>query len=98
MPRIKQVNASEADPKAQKLLDGVQKSLGVTPNLMATMAHSPAALQAYLSFGAGIGQSELSSAIREQIAVAIAGDLVWPSSIRTDRLFVRCRRRRSWRL
>ena len=33
-----------------KLLDGVEKQLGMVPNVIATMAQSHAALQAYLSF------------------------------------------------
>lgn len=73
MARINPVTTEQADPKAKTLLDGVQKSLGMTPNMMATMAHSPAALGAYLGFGQALGGAKLSAKVREQIAVAVAG-------------------------
>jgi len=55
------------------MLDGVEKALGMTPNLMKTLAHSPAALDGYLKFGAALGGGTLSAAVREQIAIAVAG-------------------------
>ena len=59
--------------KAKDLLDGVQAKLGVTPNIMRTMAHSPALLQSYLQFGETLGGGSLSAKLREQLATAIAG-------------------------
>ncbi len=73
MARINPVSRDQADPKAQGLLDGVEKALGTTPNLMATIAQSPASLAAYLGFGQALGGGELGSKLREQIAVAVAG-------------------------
>jgi hypothetical protein len=57
MPRIKAIETAEAAPKAKALLEGVQKKLGMTPNLMRTMANSPAVLEAYLGFSNSLGQS-----------------------------------------
>ncbi|MGD2111472.1 MAG: peroxidase-related enzyme [Phycisphaerae bacterium] len=71
MPRIRAIETAEAAPKARKLLDGVQKKLGMTPNLMRTMANSPAVLEAYLGFSNSLGQSSLSPKLREQIALAV---------------------------
>lgn len=51
MPRIRPLDPAAAEGKAKQLLDGVQKALGTTPNLMRSLAHSPAALGAYLGFG-----------------------------------------------
>ena len=45
MPRIAPLDPAQTDGKAKALLDGVQKALGMTPNLVRTLAHAPAALQ-----------------------------------------------------
>ncbi len=72
MPRINAVNPAEATGKAKQLLDGVQAKLGMTPNLMKTLAAGPAALEAYLSFGAALGTGHLDAKFREQIALTVA--------------------------
>ncbi|MEZ6084641.1 MAG: peroxidase-related enzyme [Phycisphaerae bacterium] len=71
MPRLKAIETAEAEPKAKTLLNGVQKKLGMTPNLMRTMANSPAVLEAYLGFSNTLGQSSLSTKLREQIALTV---------------------------
>jgi AhpD family alkylhydroperoxidase len=71
MPRLIAIETTQADPKAQTLLEGVQKKLGMTPNLMRTMANSPAVLEAYLGFSNSLGQSSLSPKLREQIALTV---------------------------
>ncbi len=73
MPRIDPIDPAQAQGKAKALLDGVQKALVMTPNLMRTMARSPAVLEAYLGFGKALGGGSLSAQIREQIAVAVSG-------------------------
>ncbi len=72
MPRIKPIDIEQADGKAKSLLENVNKALGMTPNGMRTMAHSPAALEAYLGFGKALGGGSLSSKLREQIALTAA--------------------------
>jgi uncharacterized peroxidase-related enzyme len=72
MQRISAVNPAEAAGKAKQLLDSVQAKLGMTPNLMKTLATSPAALEAYLNFGAALGTGHLDAKFREQIALAVA--------------------------
>ena len=72
MQRLSAVNPAEATGKAKQLLDGVQAKLGMTPNLMKTLASSPAALEAYLSFGSALGSGKLDVRFREQIALAVA--------------------------
>jgi len=72
MPRLNTINPAEATGKAKKLLDGVQAKLGMTPNLMKTVANSPAALEAYLGFGAALSTGALDAKFREQIALAVA--------------------------
>ena len=72
MQRITGVNPAEAAGKAKQLLDGVQAKLGMTPNLMKTLATAPAALEAYLNFGAALGTGRLDAKFREQIALTVA--------------------------
>ena len=71
MPRLKAVEPTEAGAQAKTLLDGVQKRLGMTPNLMRSMANSPAVLEAYLGFSGSLGKSSLSPKLREQIALTV---------------------------
>ena len=73
MARINPIDLNQAEGKAKILLDGVQKSLGMAPNLMRTLAHSPAALEAYLGFQKALGGGSLSASLREQIALAVSG-------------------------
>ena len=72
MQRIAAVNPAEAEGKAKQLLDGVKAKIGMTPNLMKTLAAAPAALEAYLNFGAALGTGNLDAEFREQIALAVA--------------------------
>jgi len=72
MQRIAAVNPAETTGKAKQLLDAVQAKLGMTPNLMKTLASAPAALEAYLNFGAALGTGHLDAKFREQIALAVA--------------------------
>ncbi len=71
MPRLKAIETAEAEPKTKALLDGVQKKLGMTPNLMRTMANSPAVLEAYLGLGNALGKGALQPRLREQIALTV---------------------------
>lgn len=72
MPRIEPVSLDSATGKSKELLDGVQKKLGMVPNIMRTFAQSPALLQAYLGFSGGLSHGVLSAKLREQIALAVS--------------------------
>lgn len=69
MPRIKQIDPENAQGKAKQLLDGVQKSMGMTPNIMRTLANSPAALEAYLGLLKSLGGASIDATTRESIAL-----------------------------
>lgn len=73
MPRLTPVDPAQAEGKAKTLLDGVQKKLGVVPNLFRTMVASPAVLESYLGFSQALGGTGLTARQREQIALAVAG-------------------------
>ncbi|MCH7701493.1 MAG: peroxidase-related enzyme [Planctomycetes bacterium] len=72
MPRFKPIQTSDAEPKAKALLDSGQKKMGMTPNLLRTMANSPAVLEAYLGFSGALSKNSLSAKLREQIALTVS--------------------------
>ncbi len=47
MSRLTALDPAQATGTTKTLLDGVQKALGMTPNLMRTLAQAPAALVPY---------------------------------------------------
>lgn len=71
MTRINVISADQNNGKAKELLDAVQAKLGITPNMMKTMAQSPAVLEAYLNFGGALDKT-LNAKLREQIALVSA--------------------------
>ena len=73
MPRIAPIDPNTATGRSKDLLDGVQAALGVTPNLLRTMAQSPAVLDAYLALSKALSTGTLSAALQEQIALTVAG-------------------------
>lgn len=71
MTRLKAIDPDIATGKAKELLDGVTKKLGITPNLMRTMANSPAVLEGYLNFSGALAGGSTSAKLREQIALTV---------------------------
>ena len=71
MTRLTPVNRENADAKTVQLLEGVEKKLGLVPNMIATMAQSNAVANAYLGFSSALARGQLSAHIREQIALAV---------------------------
>jgi uncharacterized peroxidase-related enzyme len=72
MSRINTVDRITANDAVRRSFDAIEKQLGVVPNMMRTMAQSPSVLEAYLGFGAALRRGRLSSALGEQIALAVA--------------------------
>lgn len=72
MSRIEPVNYEQASAKVKGLFDGVKAKLGTTPNMMKTMAQSPAVLEGYLNFSAALAGGKLDDRLREQIALIAA--------------------------
>ncbi len=71
MARLRAVKTSDATANARELLEGVEKRLGKAPNIMRTMATSPAVLEAYLAFNSALAKGSLPAKLREQIALAV---------------------------
>lgn len=73
MPGIKPVDQNTADAATSELLSSVKKSMGTVPNLVATMARSPAVAGAYLGFAQALAgcAGGLPFRLREQIALVV---------------------------
>ncbi len=71
MQKITAIKHEKSTGKVKELLDGVNAKLGFVPNMMATMASSPAVLEGYLNFSGALGSS-LNAKLREQIALTVA--------------------------
>ena len=72
MSRINPINQENANPKALEILAAVNKALGIVPNMVSTMAQSPAVANAYIGFSHALAQGSLSAKIRERIALTVA--------------------------
>ena len=72
MQTIPTVDPASATGKTKQIFDTLEKALGTVPNLMRTLANSPAALNAYMSFNAALGVARLPAALREQLALTVA--------------------------
>lgn len=73
MQRIQKIDVTTAPQKSKDLLQAVKAQMGGVPALILTMAQAPAALAGYLGLANALGEGALSPALREQIAVAVAG-------------------------
>lgn len=71
MPRLPLLQTEAAPTRSQELLAGVQKKLGLVPNLTRVLAHSPAALEGYLTFSGALATGALSAAVREELALVV---------------------------
>lgn len=72
MARIQPVSYEQSTGKTKSLLSAVKAKLGLTPNMMTTMAQSPAVLEAYLNFSTALASGKLAPGLREQIALITA--------------------------
>ncbi len=72
MSRIKAINPAEVTGKTKELLDTIQSKMGMVPNMMKTMANSPAVLNGYMGFNAGLSYSSLGGKLGELIALTVA--------------------------
>ena len=72
MSRLTAIDPAKATGKAKDLLEKVKAKFGVSPNMMRTMANSPAVLEGYLNFNSALAGGFLSGKLREQIALAVA--------------------------
>jgi uncharacterized peroxidase-related enzyme len=71
MARIDPVERN-ANSKTRELLGAVEKTMGMVPNMISTMAQSPVVAQAYLGFSRDLAGGSLPAALRERISLAVS--------------------------
>jgi uncharacterized peroxidase-related enzyme len=72
MSRLKTLNLITADTMASTLLNAVEQRMGSIPNMIATLAHSHTATQAYLSFSQILAGGSLPAGLREKLALTVS--------------------------
>jgi len=72
MNRLPIPTPETAPSASHPLLAGVKQQLGMVPNLMKVLAHSPSGLGAYLGLSAATATGEFDGAVRERIALTVA--------------------------
>jgi uncharacterized peroxidase-related enzyme len=72
MSRLSIPTIDKAPEASKPLFAAVKKQLGVVPNLMKLVGHSPAALEGYLSLNGALAKGKLDVKLRESIALAVA--------------------------
>ena len=72
MSRISIPSVEQSLEASKPLLAAVKQQLGVVPNLMRLVGHSPAALEGYLSLNGALNKGKLDARLRERIALAVA--------------------------
>jgi uncharacterized peroxidase-related enzyme len=71
MSRIAPIVSSNVDPKVASTLSQVKASLGMVPNLFATLAHASVALDGFLSLSKTLSRGRLSARQREILALTV---------------------------
>ena len=72
MSRLPVPAIDHAHAATKPLLDAVHKQLGVVPNLMKLVGHSPAALEGFLALSGALAKGRLDLGLRERIALTVA--------------------------
>ncbi len=72
MSRIAVVTQETANAEQKALLDAIQSKLGVVPNFLKVLAHSPDALKAFLGLHGVAESGSLDPQTRERIALVVA--------------------------
>jgi uncharacterized peroxidase-related enzyme len=72
MIRLNALNPEQATGKTKQLFEGIERQLGMVPNMMKTMGNSPAFLEGYLTLNAALASGKLGSRLGELIALAVA--------------------------
>lgn len=72
-PRIEPLSDERAPAPSRAILERTRQAIGMVPNLYRTMAHAPVALRSYVDTARLLAEGGLPAALREQIAVAVAG-------------------------
>jgi uncharacterized peroxidase-related enzyme len=72
MAKLKTIGRNQATGEAKELLDKVHAQFGMTPNLMRSLANSPAVLGSYVNFYTALASGLLDAKLHDQIAIVVA--------------------------
>lgn len=72
MQRFQSLTVETAPEASRTLLQAAESKFGKIPNLLATMANSPAALQGFFAISGALESSSLSPAFFEKVSLAVA--------------------------
>ncbi|PRB45863.1 alkylhydroperoxidase [Pseudomonas sp. MYb2] len=70
MSRINTINLDTTTDATRTVLEGVKKKIGFLPNLFATLATAPVALDTYVQASAILGKTSLSAQQKEAVYLA----------------------------
>ena len=70
-PRISALSNEQVTQPAARILESVERAVGMVPNLHRTLAHAPAALQAYVATASALSAGSLDAKLRESLAIAV---------------------------
>ena len=73
MPRLTQIDPTQAQGETKDLFNAVQTKMGAVPNLIRVMGNQPAVLTAYLGNSAALQSGTFDAKTREAIALVTAG-------------------------
>ena len=65
MAIVSYVSNQEAGEKVKPVFEGMEKKLGVVPNVFRVMAHNPEMLEAFLALNATLPKTKLNGKLRE---------------------------------
>ena len=71
MARINPVKRN-TNSQARELMDEMEQKMGRVPNIVATMAQSPAVAKAYFEGSQALAEGSLSARLREQISLVVS--------------------------
>src|SRR5215469_523432 len=71
-PTLARVQPETATGAAKDLLDQVQKTLGLVPEMAKVMANSPTLLKSYLALSSAVATGSIPAPVRERLAIATA--------------------------
>ncbi|HYW55391.1 MAG TPA: peroxidase-related enzyme [Polaromonas sp.] len=72
MTRIQKLTPDQATDSVATQLHAVKAKRGMVPNMLATLARAPAALDGYLAFSEALNKGRLTARQREVIALVVA--------------------------
>lgn len=72
MQTLRPIELTTASPSAKELLEGFEKRVGRSSNMLRVMAQSPAILEAYFQFNRSLEQARITPKLRLLIGVTVS--------------------------